>query len=240
VVRRIERWLERQLHRLWRDAEFNAAAKSPRPSSFCQQQEVKANLAELQRLKATVAELGARAEREREKLTAEGRRPDANDCEEHGVLSIHKVLESHGWLSRAELELIYGARGVHITGKSVHRQQQSQAGVKSTAARDLAWENRLWRLWRDLSTMEDLMVGFSEPSGRSEPPATGTIESLREALPQQTRRIVLGLLGMDAHEHVRRWPELHRGRGYKNQAALICAVHTIMHATRLRCHPPHV
>lgn len=154
------------------------------------------------------------------------------------MLSIQTVLESHGWLSPAELELVYGARGVHTTGDTVYRQQVPETGVKSTAARGLAWENRLWRLWHDLSTMEGLMVGLSKPPGRSESPAaTATIESLRDALPQQTRRIVLQLLSMDAQEHVRRLPELHRGRGYKNQAALLCASYHAHHYTRLRCHP---
>ena len=36
---------------------------------------------------------------------------------------------------------------------------------------------------------------------------------------------------MDANEHVRRWPELHRGRGYKNQAALVGAYSDTMQRT---------
>jgi hypothetical protein len=226
VVRRIEDWLDRQLHRLWRDAEFNAAAKLPRPGSLGQQQEVRARLAKLRGLKTTIADLGAAAESERVQSTAAHRRLDSNNCEEHGVLSIEKVLASHGWLSPVELERIYGASGVQTAGYSVHRQRDLNKDDSARAARGLAWENRLWRLWRELSTMETLLLALSEPSGPAaqgvSPPAdVGTLASLRDALPQKTRQVVLHLLGMDANEHVRRWPELHRGRGYKNQAALV-------------------
>ena len=59
VVRRIEGWLDRQLHRLWRDAEFNTAARLPRPGSDSQRGEAGESLRELRRLKRRLEELGA-------------------------------------------------------------------------------------------------------------------------------------------------------------------------------------
>ncbi len=155
-----------------------------------------------------------------------GKRLNTNNCEEHGVLSIEKVLSSHGWLSRVELERIYGASVPRTAGYTVCQQRDLDENDSTSAARVVAWENRLWRLWQELSTMEALMLALSESSGPSpqgvSPRAdAGTLVSLHDAFPQKTRRVVLQLLGMDANEHVRRWPELHRGRGYKNQAALV-------------------
>lgn len=218
VVQRIADWFDRQLHRLWRDAEFNAAAKLPRPSSVSQRQEIRGRLATLRHFKTTIAELGAAAESER---LQQSKIPNPHNCEEYGVVSVEKVLASHGWLSPVDLELIYGASGLQTANLSARSVDE-----RAQAARGLAWENRLWSLWRDLSAMERLMIALSEPSGPSEnhllPPATvGTLESLRQVFPRHTRRVALELLGMDANDHMRRWPELHRGRGYKNQATLI-------------------
>ena len=237
IVLRIEGWLDTQLHRLWRDAEFNAAAKLPRPGSDSQRDAARGRLWELRQMKRRIAELGAVAEGQRDQ--AESGRSDS-ECEEHGgehttdarhtltfrhvseglrvvaVVSVPRVLASHGWLAPSDLELIYGAGGGSLPSATAER----------AVARGAAWERSLWSVWRELTAMEGLLVSLSEPNGPARPgtlppAAVGTLRALSETLPVRSRKVLLEMLSMDPMEHVREWPELHRGRGYKNQAALI-------------------
>ena len=146
----------------------------------------KDRLTELQQMKHRIAKLGA---------VAEGRRDQGRDgesgcsdagCEEHGVVSVPRVLARHGWLAPSDLELVYGGGGGSLTSVT----------AEGVAARGAAWERSLYSVWRELTAMEGLLVALSEPNGPARPgtlppAAVGTLRALSETLPGRSRKVLL-------------------------------------------------
>ena len=126
-----------------------------------------------------------------------------------GVLVPARVLATHGCLSADDLAQVVGPSAAAVPNAARAVEPAGERAVDE-------WERKLRRLFSELVAMEQLLLGLS---GTHEGMAWD-LRALGTAMPRRCRRVMLGMLAVPPSEHERRWPELHRGRAYKNRAAL--------------------
>ena len=128
-----------------------------------------------------------------------------------GVLVPARVLATHGCLSADDLAQVIGPSAAVVPDAARAVEPAGERAVDE-------WERKLRRLFSELVAMEQLLLALALP-GTHEGMAWG-LRALGTAMPRRCRRVMLGMLSVPPSEHERRWPELHRGRAYKNRAAL--------------------
>ena len=217
IVRRISSELDAHVHKLWRDAEFSAAQGStdfalargrlPRAFPDCgvsTDEELVGRLETIRHMQRTVAGFG-RAATARQR--GDGSEPGMEDSV--GVLVPARVLATHGCLSADDLAQVVGPSAAAVPDAARAVEPAGERAVDE-------WERKLRRLFSELVAMEQLLLALS---GTHEGMAWD-LRALGTAMPRRCRRVMRGMLSVPPSEHERRWPELHRGRAYKNRAAL--------------------